>query len=982
MPNILASVLPSVSEAPIRLQGKSVSFVFEDTSEIFNSLKNYYTTETLKQIYKIVGSLDFVGNPVMLLSSLATGVRDFFVAPSKEFLKSPKNPSRLGLGVAKGTLSLFAHSASGLFGFAAKMSATAAQATAIFSFDSDYQQWHRDHVLAEAKNLDRHWKRRGVGGISRIFTRPIIDLIRGVVLGCTGLVVTPIKSARKNGLSGLARGVGVGAVGVLAKPAVGILDAISHFSGSIHDVAKSVNVLDKRYQPAKRLRLPYAFSVRNVLIPFNPITARSVRLLKKFPIAKMLVSQGSGKIPTLEMEVHVASEIFSVESGVETFVIISTFRVVLVKVKRDGTGVEIPTLCWEVPLTTRANVSSRITDQGHNGVALTIVVCSPRSKGTNQLELQPSSAKELLHTPIRGMKDVDGADSETFPIDDIGDDVTHPPRSQQAQDGVSMPAQLETTARGQSNADGDASTGEAQLHHTILAHTGELIDFFTVLAEFHHRRQLCRLHNAICCMSGNMKDIILDRGIGTTGGTEGYSSFGEFYFTETAVPTSQSFGDRADDLELVPWVTNLFFETVGHKSTVDVNEEFVKMRREWNLEKEMQASEAFGGPKWLVKARAEAIFVPEQAPDIPSNLAHVHALEHILKNLSDGLLSYEEAKAEVERAVELIDMMSEGENHNYRDHGVSRSPVQRSSPGDFFDLGLYSSCVDESHDVFGSAVGSLIKSSADVGQRGPVVGVEDLEVTPPREQAEDDNVPTSQDNEERGQCSQSKEESGSGGGPWNQDAVVAGDNRSASPDPIAGTLSSTESEGLRVPNTTGQNQVNSEWRMERLEVMLEKLLEVSIVNAQQHASMSQERSEETLIAVQEELANLKAEFERQQKREDERVNLLREEITELHDQLGRVQVSETRYDSDQDGNIQSTKVSEKSKDPTAKATKALLSARRKVFVLFRKSKRNAMQELPSILDDEDYGDPLAEDDDLGLDDLEVAQEGLGHQLVS
>lgn len=164
--------------------------------------------------------------------------------------------------------------------------------------------------------------------------------------------------------------------------------------------------------------------------------------------------------------------------------------------------------------------------------------------------------------------------------------------------------------------------------------------------------------------------------------------------------------------------------------------------------------------------------------------------------------------------------------------------------------------------------------------------------------------------------------------------------------------------------------------------MLEKLLEVSIVNAQQHASMSQERSEETLIAVQEELANLKAEFERQQKREDERVNLLREEITELHDQLGRVQVSETRYDSDQDGNIQSTKVSEKSKDPTAKATKALLSARRKVFVLFRKSKRNAMQELPSILDDEDYGDPLAEDDDLGLDDLEVAQEGLGHQLVS
>ena len=980
-------MLPSVSEAPIRLQGKSVSFVFEDTSEIFNSLKNYYTTETLKQIYKIVGSLDFVGNPVMLLSSLATGVRDFFVTPSKEFLKSPKNPSRLGLGVAKGTLSLFAHSASGLFGFAAKMSATAAQATAIFSFDSDYQQWHRDHVLAEAKNLDRHWKRRGVGGISRIFTRPIIDLIRGVVLGTTGLVVTPIKRARKDGLPGLARGVGVGAVGVLAKPVVGILDAISHFSGSIHDVAKSVNVLDKRYQPASRLRLPYAFSVRNVLIPFNPITARSVRLLKKFPVAKILVSEGSGKIPTLETEVHVASEIFSVESGVETFVIISTFRVVLVKVKRDGAGVEIPTLCWEVPLTTRAKVSSRITDQGHNGVALTIVVCSPRPKGTNQQDLQPSSAQELLHTPIRGSNDVDGADSVTFPINEIGDEAAHPQRSLRSHDGASMQAPLATTARGQSSIDSDPSTDEAQLHHTILAHTGELIDFFTVLAEFHHRRQLCRLHNAICCMSGNMKDIILDRGIGTTGGTEGYSSFGEFYFTETVVASTQSVGGRADYLELVPWVPNIFFNSIGRMNTVDVNEGFVKMRRKWKLEQEFQASEAFGGPKWLVKARAEAVFVPEQAPDIPSNLAHVHALELILKKLYDGLLSFEEAKAEVERTVELIEnITSEGENHDSCVNSVSEisSPLHRSSPGNFLDLGLYSSCVSESDDVFSSAVGPLVKSSTDVGQQGPVIGGEDLCGTPPQTQAEECIVSTSQDTEERGRLSQSHEEPCSVSGPWNQDSVVVGDNRSPSPSPFARTLASNENEGLRVLNTTRPNQVDSDRRMERLEIMLEQLLEVSIVNAQQHSATSHVRSEETLVAVQEDLANLKAEFETQQKREDERVNRLREEIAELHELLGRVPVGDKRYDFAEHGNIHSTIVLEKdkSKDPTTKAAKALQNARRKVSVLFRKSTLHAMQELPSIVDDEAYGDPIVEDDDLGLDDLDVAQDDMGHQIVS
>ena len=123
-------------------------------------------------------------------------------------------------------------------------------------------------------------------------------------MGTTGLVLSPIKEVRKDGLSGLARGVAIGAIGVLTKPTVGLLDALSHFTGSIHDVAKSVNVLDKRYEPARRLRLPYTFRVQNVLIPFNRATAESVLLLKKFPPNRSLETSAA--------EVHVASEVFSV----------------------------------------------------------------------------------------------------------------------------------------------------------------------------------------------------------------------------------------------------------------------------------------------------------------------------------------------------------------------------------------------------------------------------------------------------------------------------------------------------------------------------------------------------------------------------------------------------------------------------------------------------------------------------------------------
>jgi hypothetical protein len=76
LPGIIAAVFPSVSDAPIRLQGKLVQHVFESPVEIVSSLKNYYTNETLKQVYKIIGSLDFVGNPTILLSSFMSGVKD------------------------------------------------------------------------------------------------------------------------------------------------------------------------------------------------------------------------------------------------------------------------------------------------------------------------------------------------------------------------------------------------------------------------------------------------------------------------------------------------------------------------------------------------------------------------------------------------------------------------------------------------------------------------------------------------------------------------------------------------------------------------------------------------------------------------------------------------------------------------------------------------------------------------------------------
>ena len=122
LPKLISTLFPAITDAPIRFSGKLWNNVFETPDEILANILNYYRSNTLTQIYKIIGSLDFVGNPSMVINSFMKGARDFVVQPLREFLQFPQNPSRVGIGVAKGTLSLLSHSASGIFGFASKVS--------------------------------------------------------------------------------------------------------------------------------------------------------------------------------------------------------------------------------------------------------------------------------------------------------------------------------------------------------------------------------------------------------------------------------------------------------------------------------------------------------------------------------------------------------------------------------------------------------------------------------------------------------------------------------------------------------------------------------------------------------------------------------------------------------------------------------------------------------------------------------------------
>eukprot|EP00956_Cyclotella_meneghiniana_P043340 scaffold265390_cov152-Cyclotella_meneghiniana.AAC.1 len=70
-------------------------------------------------------------------------------------------------------------------------------------------------------------------------TRPVHDIVFGVISATTGVITEPYRGAKSNGVVGFSKGVGVGMLGLVVKPMVGLCDAFAHVMGSFDDIAKS-----------------------------------------------------------------------------------------------------------------------------------------------------------------------------------------------------------------------------------------------------------------------------------------------------------------------------------------------------------------------------------------------------------------------------------------------------------------------------------------------------------------------------------------------------------------------------------------------------------------------------------------------------------------------------------------------------------------------------------------------------------------------
>ncbi|KAL0934633.1 vacuolar protein sorting-associated protein vps13 [Colletotrichum truncatum] len=249
--NVMTMAIGNVNDAPIRLNALMLDNVRVSVQALTQNISNHYSQEVLYQIHKILGSADFLGNPVGLFNNISSGLTDVFYEPYQGLILSDK-PEDFGLGVAKGAASLVKKSVYGFTDSFSKFTGSLSKGLAAATLDKQFQDRRR---ITRARNRPKHALYGVTTGANSLFT--------SAASGVGGLVRKPLEGAEQEGALGFIKGIGKGVVGFATKPAIGVLDMASNVSEGIRntttvfDGSELDRVRPARFVPADGIVRPY-----------------------------------------------------------------------------------------------------------------------------------------------------------------------------------------------------------------------------------------------------------------------------------------------------------------------------------------------------------------------------------------------------------------------------------------------------------------------------------------------------------------------------------------------------------------------------------------------------------------------------------------------------------------------------------------------------------------------------------------------------
>ncbi|KAI6653552.1 vacuolar protein sorting-associated protein 13D [Oopsacas minuta] len=231
-------------QATISLTDYQRKHNFDRLQEHIASICYHYKTCLTGQALKVLGSVDFLGNPVGLFNDLTKGITGLIMF-------------RHGFS---GLLRDVTH---GLSDSTSKLTGSAGNLVSYMTFDKQYQKEREDlnPVLASsAQHL-------GAG---------LNSFASGMFGGITSIITSPYQGAQ-DGLLGFMTGVGKGVVGTIAKPIAGTLDLVSNTSAALRVQTLSSN------EPHERKRLPRCCAGAGGVLPiYTGRSAKGVHYFSQF----------------------------------------------------------------------------------------------------------------------------------------------------------------------------------------------------------------------------------------------------------------------------------------------------------------------------------------------------------------------------------------------------------------------------------------------------------------------------------------------------------------------------------------------------------------------------------------------------------------------------------------------------------------------------------------------------------------------------
>jgi hypothetical protein len=220
--SFLGNILTHITDYNLYLPALYYTDVFTDVSTLGNQLTNSYVSQLKKRIFKIIGSLDILGNPTGYASSIAQGFLEIFESPRRGLINGPLG---FGEGVARGFGIFITTVISSSIDIVGKISGTLLASC---------------EELQGIKNTDYLSEREPSNLFSGIFygvKNGIIDIGKGVA----GIFIRPYQEAKKSGFGGFIQGVGAGLIGAAVSPVTATLRIANNLIVGIKNTALIFN---------------------------------------------------------------------------------------------------------------------------------------------------------------------------------------------------------------------------------------------------------------------------------------------------------------------------------------------------------------------------------------------------------------------------------------------------------------------------------------------------------------------------------------------------------------------------------------------------------------------------------------------------------------------------------------------------------------------------------------------------------------------